>query len=42
MELYDIQLDDRMLDVAISEVNASATTTSVMSGLQGFVQPQAI
>ena len=42
MELYDIQLDDRMLDVAISEVNASATTTSVMGGLQGFVQPQAI
>ena len=42
MELYDIQLDDRMLDVAISEVNASATTTSVMSGLQGFVQPQVI
>ena len=42
MELYDLRLDDRMLEVAIAEVNTSAATTSVMSGLQGFVQPQAI
>ena len=38
-ELYNRRLDDRTLDVAIADVNASSSTTSVMSGLQGFVQP---
>ena len=41
-ELYDRRLDEATLDLAIAEVNASSTTTSVMSGLQGFLQPQAI
>ena len=41
-ELYNRRLEDGTLDLAIAEVNASSSTTSVMSGLQGFLQPQAI
>ena len=41
-ELYDRRLDEATLDLAIAEVNASSTRPSVMSGLQGFLQPRAI